>query len=440
MANLSDKEEKIETAEEKARRLDEEEELASRVERPLGSETAEKAERLDANKAKKLVVENGKGELLEFIEGYDDLEKALEGIEDPEKKEEVKKENEFMRRQAEEYWNSLHADMERAEKDEEAPGKEEEGAAENNSEDRNPEEVEADEETEYMEDLSVFIDQIAKEDRSEEERALVERYEDADEEEKKRIIESTRQEYAAKLELKDYKTDEEEKKRLEDIEKDIAGSTEDSLLAKSLMDKDMEFANILEEGSSIIEKGDPAEVGKYFEDIAVTFEDAARYLRTVYLRMEEDPEMKEALKDQYISIVTSIRTFEATAEKLRNIIKKTQEARELARNLTDEEKKEMAGVVEYLKALALLLGTVGAMIMGFIKYSKGLAIAAEPVIGKAVGVGFAGIGGSVSVAKLTGVGVVLALIYNEEKRDAFIEWVAGQRIPGGRLTKPKPKG
>lgn len=449
MANLDDKKRGIETAEERARRLDKEEALGNHAERPKDNETAkEKVDCLDFEEAKELVDEKAKEELTEFIDDYDEMEVRLEKIEDPEKREEARKENEFMRKQAEEYWNSLHDDMKKAEKGEEIPDKEEdetdkdqEGEAAETLEKRELNEEEAAEGAEYVENLSETIDNILEEERPEEDKILRKEYEEA--EDKVKFIEGSRQTYADKLKLNDYKGDEEEKKRFEKMQEDIAQHMLDPEKAKGLMDKEADFAKILEEGSSIIEEGNPERVKAYFEEMACRMDDAADYLRAVYLQMEADPEMREMLEEQYISIVTSIKKFETAAVKLRKMTEVTETAAKEGRELTDAEKKEMVGLIDYLKAVAFALVIAGEALVAFAKYGKAWAIA-HPVLAKTIGWGTAGIGVSLKFpaalasAKFACVIAGLITAFNEEKRDALVEKITGVKLPS--WAKPKPKG
>jgi hypothetical protein len=450
MANLGDKKEVTETAEEKARRLDEEEALGNHAERPKDNETAkEKADRLDFEEAEKLVEENGKGDLSEFIEDYDDLDVALKKIEDPDKREEVKKENEFMRKQAEEYWNSLHDDMKKAENGDESPDREEEKTDKNQEEEaaeapekRELNEEEAAEGAEYVENLSETIDNILEEEQPEEDKIFRKEYKEA--EDKGKFIEGSRKSYADKLGLKDYKGDEEEKKRFEKMHEDITQHMIDPERAKGLMDKEADFAKILEEGSSIIKEGNPEKVKAYFEEMAIRMDDAADYLRTVYLQMEADPEMREMLEEQYVSIVSSIKKFEAAAAKLRKMIEVTETAAREGRELTEAEKREMVGLIDYLKAIAFALAITGEALVAFAKYSKAWAIA-HPTLAKTIGwpVGlkigsYIYVPSALASAKFAGVIAGLILAFNEEKRDALVEKITGVKLPS--WAKPKSKG
>ncbi len=422
-----------------------------------GIKTAEEeAARLGFEEAEKLLKRDSMEKLSDFIEDYDDLDKAAGKIEDPTKRSEIAEENDSMRKQAEEYWKSLHDDMKKAERGEETPdedakeetgnetGKEEEDEGETAEalEKRELREEEAVEGAEYVKNLSETIDDILEEQQPEEDKLLRKEYEEA--EDKGKFIEDSRKNYADELGLQDYKGDEEEKKRFEEMKKLIVDHMLDPEKAKGLMDKEADFAKILEEGSSIIEKGSPEKVKAYFEEMACRMDDAADYLRVVYLEMEADPKMREMLEEQYVSIVTSIKKFEAAAAKLRKMIEVADMAAGEGRELTEAEKQEMVKLIDYLKAVAFALAITAEALVAFAKYSKAFVIA-HPTIAKTVGWGTAGIGvslkfpGALGSAKFACVIAGLILAFSEEKRDALVEKITGVKLPSWAKPKPKKK-
>jgi len=409
---------------------------------------------LNFGEVKALVDENGKITLKEFIGEYDELESVSNEIEDPEKKEEVKKENEFMRKQVEEYWRSLHNNMKRAEKGEEISGgnaenpgrteeaqmnskKTEEGEIEENRKEEGLSEGEASEGKEYINNVFSILDE---EGLTENERKLIEEYENA--EDKDAIIEKTRKEYADKLGLgENYREDGDEKKKFEEARENIGKKMIDSKLLKGLQDKEGEVARIIEEGEEILAEGNPEKAREYFMEVAGTMDDAAKYLQFMYLQMEADPVMREKMRSEYLSIVTAVEQFEEASRQLKELIAITEKAKEEGRMLTEEEKAKMANWLDYAKATLFIVGVAVASIRKISKYVKELAYA-HPTIAKVAGLGVGSVAlfpsGATTAKCLCLFGGIYYLL-NERKRDALVEKILGVKLPSWAKAPEKKK-
>lgn len=291
--------------------------------------------------------------------------------------------------------------------------------------------------------------------RSQAEQSMVEEYKNAKKEDAENnntvktdeVIAKTGQGFAEKLKLPpNYKEDAKAKKEIVDAKLAIDEKLTNSEMMQGAENGEINFMAIIDKGQKLLQEGNPEEIKKYFGGMADTLDDCAKRSQYIYARMEGDPEMKAALKDEYITLVTNVQKFGEASEVMRKLAKKAETAQVEHRALSAEEMEEMTSLLDVLRKAALVMMALGAALYTIAKYSKEFAVA-HPIVAKIVG-STAVVAGTkaatmVIPAALAGkglfwIGAFIALM-KEKKRDDVIQAIFQFKLPAALQAKDDSK-
>ncbi|MDD3006835.1 MAG: hypothetical protein PHX30_04630 [Candidatus Pacebacteria bacterium] len=292
----------------------------------------------------------------------------------------------------------------------------------------------------HSEDAQTLIDEF---ERAKKEDAENEDLENNETPETDKVIAQTGKKYAEELKLPlNYKDDVEAKKEIVKAEKEMEKKLMDAELIKGMEKGEINLASIIDEGLGLLREGTPEQVKTYFENIAETFDDSAKHMQYMYARMEGDPEMKESLKKDYITLVTNIQEFKETSAIMKELAGRAEKAQEKGVSLSDADIKEMSSLLNTLKKAAVVIAALSGALYRISQYSAQFAVA-HPTIANVVRksgfVAGAKVTASVIPATVAAKGMfwiaAFVAVWKEKKRDDFVQALFQFKLPA-ILTAP----